>query len=331
MSSNNKITIIIPCYNCENSINQTLSSLQEQSFKDFKIICIDDGSSDKTLEIIKSFQEQSSIEINLVSQSNQGVSSARNAGIRLCETEYLAFCDADDIYHSRYLELLLESQNDNNTDCSFCKLTRRTNFKLKSSLTNFKKALVLNQKQAMDKLLLQMGEIGFYCYLYKTNIVKSNNILFDEKTSFGEDREFIWKYLCHCRFVSFVDEPLYWYRVVASSATLKKAKWNRTDLLSAVNRVEEYMIQTNCDYIQTFKPYMFARSMWSVAKSFSISKNKDLFKRLQKEYDVKSCMKITLKDKDFLVKLASLLYLFRPSLFYFFISLKKEVIYVSQE
>ena len=179
------------------------------------------------------------------------------------------------------------------------------------------------QKEAMSDLLYNMGHISFCTYLYRTDILKNNSIRFSEDAFFGEDREFNWKYLAHCERISCVNKCLYFYRPNPDSATRRKATWRNTDALLSVERVYEYLKDKECLFAEQFFHYLYARTMWHVAKNFAISRDRELYERLIKEYDVKSCMKVTLKDKNFLVSFSSLLFLLRPSWFFNIIGLKK--------
>ena len=154
-------------------------------------------------------------------------------------------------------------------------------------------------------------------------MINQIGLRFDENTKYGEDREYIWKYISHCNNAAWIDLPLYGYRINPLSATQRSASWRKTDLLTAIKRIEKYLDEQNCAYSNEFKSYMYARAMWAVAKTFASSKNKKFFKRLRKEYDVRSCMKRTAKDSNKLVKIASQMYLINPKLFYDMVSLKK--------
>ncbi len=96
-------TIVIPLYNKASTIKRTIDSLLSQTFKDFDVIIVDDGSEDNALEIVNSYKSD---RIKLVSEENQGVSSARNKGIELSKTEFITFLDADDEYSKEHLEKL---------------------------------------------------------------------------------------------------------------------------------------------------------------------------------------------------------------------------------
>lgn len=101
-------SIIIPAYNLENYIAAALQSVLVQTFQDFEIIIVDDGSSDETVSIIQSFHDP---RIRLVSQVNGGVSRARNAGMKKAVGAYIAFMDGDDYWYPEHLELAADFFN----------------------------------------------------------------------------------------------------------------------------------------------------------------------------------------------------------------------------
>ena len=94
-------TTIIPCYNAELTIAQTIKSVKDQSYKNNDLIVVDDGSTDKTYSIIKDLQKSYSFKI--IRQKNKGQGAARNAGIYQSKSKYLCFLDADDIWAANRL------------------------------------------------------------------------------------------------------------------------------------------------------------------------------------------------------------------------------------
>ena len=102
------ISVVIPLYNKERSIVSTIESVVTQTYKDWELIIVDDGSTDNSLEVVKNFVDGLKIEdrrLKIVSQKNAGVSAARNAGIMAAKGEYVAFLDADDWWEPTYLEV----------------------------------------------------------------------------------------------------------------------------------------------------------------------------------------------------------------------------------
>ena len=95
-------SIIIPVYNKEKYIEKTIMSIKAQTFQEFEVIFIDDGSTDKSVELIKPFLNEAKFKI--IQQPNSGVSAARNVGIAQAKYDFIAFLDADDLWHPQYLE-----------------------------------------------------------------------------------------------------------------------------------------------------------------------------------------------------------------------------------
>lgn len=98
-----KVSIVIPAYNSGPPLRDTLAGIRGQSFQDFEIIVVDDGSTDNTQEVVTSADPG----IRLYRQTNQGPAVARNRGVSLARGEFIAFCDHDDIWNDRHLETLL--------------------------------------------------------------------------------------------------------------------------------------------------------------------------------------------------------------------------------
>jgi len=314
-TENAEVSIIIPCYNAERFLDEVFVGLEKQTFKNFELICINDGSKDNTLSVLRSWEKRSSLKITVIDKENGGVSAARNDGIKAARGKYILFLDADDMYHKAYIERLFNAIEETGADVAYCRLDRNYDNVMSVSIKEAK-VLMHTQTEAMNNLLYRMSEFGFCCYIYNKDVLQKYSIEFDCNTITGEDREFNWKYLCHCKNACFIDAPLYWYRVNNQSVTKAKASWKRTGILNAIERVEKYMLDNGCEFLDEFKSYMYARTMWACAKVFAVSRDKELFNRLRKEYDVRKCMKRTTKDKNRLVALSSRIYLFWPWLYY---------------
>lgn len=106
------VSIIVPVYNAQESLETCVKSILMQSYKNYEIILIDDGSTDNSLSICESLKKKSD-KITVLSQNNSGVSAARNNGIKKSKGEYLLFIDADDVVEKTMLETLMKkSEND---------------------------------------------------------------------------------------------------------------------------------------------------------------------------------------------------------------------------
>ena len=114
------VSIVIPVYNVENFVKDTLSSVCNQTYKNIEIICVDDGSTDNSLSVLNFYSEKDK-RIKVLSQSNSGVSAARNNGIRAAEGEYICFLDSDDFMHPQNVELQVKAITDSGADIVYCR------------------------------------------------------------------------------------------------------------------------------------------------------------------------------------------------------------------
>src|SRR5574344_661413 len=117
-----KVSIIIPVYNTEEYLDECLQSLINQTLKDIEIICIDDGSTDCSAEILHEYSLKDS-RIKVLKQRNYGQSAARNKGLMFANGEYISFLDSDDFISEDMLEKLYCKAKEQNTDITMCGIT----------------------------------------------------------------------------------------------------------------------------------------------------------------------------------------------------------------
>lgn len=114
-NSNIKFSIIVPVYNVEKFLRESLDSIVAQTLKDFEVICVNDGSTDNSLEILKEYANNDS-RIKVISQENQGQGVARNNAIDIAQGKYLLFVDPDDFIESNTLEVLYNKFHETDVD-----------------------------------------------------------------------------------------------------------------------------------------------------------------------------------------------------------------------
>lgn len=110
-----KISVIVPCFNAENYIRRCLDSVLKQTFEDFEVIVINDGSTDCSADILNEYTHADN-RIKVFSQVNKGLSEARNSGLKMATGEYICFLDADDFFHSQLLEITLNLAQKHSAD-----------------------------------------------------------------------------------------------------------------------------------------------------------------------------------------------------------------------
>ena len=217
-----KLSIIVPCYNSENIV-RCLDSIVNQTFKDFEIVIVDDGSSDKTYEIINSyFIDKEDIDKQIIKQDNLGSSLARKAGIEKARGDYLGFVDSDDYIEEDYYERLMNKAIESNSDIVCCGIIRHENGKIiKVPSNNQYTNIDISGKQA-EMLILNNKSVLIYLVnkVFKKELFK-NSLNYPGRI-IAEDYLLLSQILKHTDKVSIIDSYGYHYLVSLSSQTKQK-------------------------------------------------------------------------------------------------------------
>lgn len=216
----NLVTVIIPVYNSEKYLKKCIESVIEQKYKRLEIIIIDDGSTDKSAEICEEYLEKDS-RIKFIHQDNKGVSSARNAGIKIATGKYICFIDSDDYVDAEYISDMLRNLEQSNADLSICTLS--VEYALgKWKKIEIEKVGLLNKEEGLISLFSRQGMSGGpYCKLYKTEILHRYGICFNENIKMCEDNLFCYEYIRRCNKIWCFSEALYFYCYNPNSASNK--------------------------------------------------------------------------------------------------------------
>lgn len=179
--SNPAISLVMPVYNVEKYLKRALESVQNQTFKNFELIIVNDGSTDESTHIAESFCEQNKNFV-LINQKNQGPSVARNAGLKICQGDYIGFMDSDDYLEPEFLEYLYNAAIENDADivcCNFNMYYPEKKLKIYMPFTSFPG--VYSKTKALRKLILDMG-IHYFVWnkLSKRELFFNNNLTFDK-------------------------------------------------------------------------------------------------------------------------------------------------------
>lgn len=209
------VSIIIPVYNVEEYIEKCIESLIQQTFSDIEIIVVNDGSTDNSGLICDDMANKDS-RIKVIHKNNQGVSSARNVGIKNSKGKYIHFVDADDTVEKNIIEKLVNKMKEKNMDLALCGYRRlyiEHGCKMKTKeydVKHFEGSI--KDIGFLLEHLLKNGLIQGPCWkLFKKEIIEKYNIKFPEEYSFGEDTIFVYKYLLYCKEISIVPGCLYNY------------------------------------------------------------------------------------------------------------------------
>ena len=204
------VSIIVPIYNMEKYLSKCLDSLLDQTLQHIEIICVDDGSTDNSLKIIQKYAQKDK-RIQYVHQKNQGVSAARNAGMKVSHASYLMFCDPDDWYDKNMCKKMYQAIVQNNVDfvCCGINIIYETDSHLKKSDDNYYQIKFKGIQSACDDIFPKID--GSLCNkIFKKSLVNKYHIVFPVGLLY-EDYCFFFKYFSISKNIYFIQEALYNY------------------------------------------------------------------------------------------------------------------------
>lgn len=205
-----KVSVIVPVYNVEEFLPKCLDSLINQTYKDIKIICVNDGSTDGSLEVLKEFKKKDK-RIQVISKKNGGLSSARNAGLERCDTPYVMFCDSDDYYAKGMVEKLLKTLESDNSDIAVCtqNVIYLTHNEMEESDRNYYRLNYTGKQYIHDDLILRT-DVSVLNKIFRMDIIKKYRIQFPDGLN-NEDFYFYNAYMSVAKTISYVNQRLYNY------------------------------------------------------------------------------------------------------------------------
>lgn len=253
-----KVSVIVPVYNCEKYIERCINSLLAQSYKVHEIILVNDGSVDDSLTVCKSFEEKFD-NVIVLSQENKGVSCARNLGIEYATGDYLIFCDGDDYVKEDYVEKLVCAIE--HVDIAACGYIREGECSKDFQLLND-----VDVHQFYYHILCTPYITGA-CWnkIFRRELI--GKLRFQPGLSIGEDMLFVFQYLQNCKTIKYTKDLCYVYVLNQDSAlqqTYKKKKLrkNVADNIKAAKQIKA-SYKGNDSYIQDCIGYRIVRSnLW---------------------------------------------------------------------
>lgn len=217
-----KVSIVIPVYDAEKYIEECIESLLSQTLKECEFIFVNDGSHDRSSEIIKSYQNSDS-RIILINQKNQGVSVSRNKGVQLSTGEYIGFVDADDFVETDMFENLYNSAMKNECDIVFSNFESEQQGHKVITKYPFPVGVNLDKDFIKQKLLpyfIEKDDLNTVCNkIFRKKMIFDNKIVFPVNVTLGEDGLFNIYSFSHATSIKYLDYTGYHYREVKGSAT----------------------------------------------------------------------------------------------------------------
>ncbi len=246
-TSNPLVSVIIPAYNSQDYISRAVSSVLNQTHSETELIVIDDGSTDRTPEIVYDLSKLDN-RVKLISQTNQGVCSARNVGMRESKGDFLAFLDSDDLLDPGFLKTLLAQILHSESDIAFCsyRWVFERSKKTRAIVPDITEGEVIQGKDLILRIIEGRINVWTCSALYTRTLITQAGLRFTPGASRGEDKEFIWKAILNARSIAGTRQILSSYFIRAGSLS-KKADLTAMHELSFLLRFRKYVKTTTND------------------------------------------------------------------------------------
>lgn len=218
MTENITVSIIVPVYNVEKYLARCLDSIINQTLKSIEIICINDGSTDNSAEILDKYAQKDN-RIKIITQKNAGLSAARNAGMKIVKGEYIGFVDSDDWVDNDYFEKLYNAAKNNDCDIAVSDFIRRHKKSQKKRL-NLSEEKVFEKPEDKYLICKTYREGCVWNKIYKTELLMTIDLKF-VPGMFYEDRDFTARSLFYSKKLITVPNTYYNYFVNTKSIVKK--------------------------------------------------------------------------------------------------------------
>lgn len=280
MNSKLKVSIIMPAYNSEDSIKASIESVINQSYFNWELIIVDDGSVDNTLNICKAFENKDS-RIKVYHESNKGPSFARNVGLRVVDGDLLMFLDADDSLVLNSLEILTNYFNEDK-DLDLCIFSWNTIYNNKKDVHKFSLKELHADKEKLFQNIVYSKDWNMYSGGYPWNkiwkvksLIKREMIYFNENLYVLEDRLFVLNCIDKIKRMKILDIPLYNYVIRANSISHSSNEFSslKGDLegYKAIKMQYKYLVLHHKSAIKNGKKALFQQQIKCLYNYYQIA------------------------------------------------------------
>lgn len=307
------LSIIIPAYNASSTIGRCLDSVLCQTFEDFEIIVVNDGSKDDTGEICYRYAEKDA-RIRVIDKENEGVSSARNTGINAARGKYIQFIDADDYIAPDMCQLLVEKMCTTGSDLVMCGFVRE--YFLNNRMCGCERrdypgcdiSCVKELGKHFGVLYEKMLISALWNKLYKIDLINENKLKMPINMSLGEDLIFNLDYISLCQTISIIEQCPYHYTCSErDSLTGGYSGITEDNSLIIYHVVKHFCIsntffeENRCKISKLLLRTQFRRIQNCRKNSGYSAMKKLIFEMLQKPEINEACIHYTYNDPEMLV------------------------------
>ena len=317
------LSIIVPVYNVEKYIERCIKSILNQSFTNFELILVDDGSPDKCGEICDEYEKKDS-RIKVIHKKNGGLSDARNAGIERAKGEYIAFVDSDDFINKYMYEILYKNAKKWDADISIC------NFKMVCENDRIDEdisvicedAKVYGRNEALNKLYSNEN----LQFIVAWNKIYKKELFLNIRYDYGkchEDEFIIHKLIYNANKIAYCSSEMYYYLQRNNSIMNLEFSIHRLDIIEALDKRMEFFRENNLLELEYRTQNLYLNYFFKYYyKTKHELKNKSKAREIKKVF--KKNYKYLYKNPHYSIngKLLWIIFIINPGLFYLILKLK---------
>ena len=307
------VTLVIPIYQVEKYIKDCIQSVINQTYKEFTVILVNDGSLDKSIAIAEHMLCDAYIKYTVIHKENGGLPSARNCGLYEAQTKWVINIDSDDVIHPEFVATLVDVAEKYKSDIAFCDF-QEVNTNLWQPPTYDNGVVEYTREQFQEQYIRRSIIPVVASMIIRTNWMKTAGLFLDEDCRFGGDQHYIWKLSFYADRVTHIRKPLYNYRLrpdsIITSPNIEKVKSNCDCMKKLGNEMKEKFPHNKV--ARYIRPRCLMATLNTVAKYSTYSE----FAEVAAYAGAKQNMQILYRFPDFRVRLMSRVYAVDERLYY---------------
>ena len=267
------VSVIVPLYNCENTIRRCMDSLLKQTYTELELIIVDDGSTDHTALIVKEYADMDRRVHYYDYPEKSGVSNARNCGLREATGTYVMFTDGDDDVQPQFIEKMVQAvEQTADCDMAVCAYYREVWGK-KFQVDRLEKSGIYTRNEHLVQTLKDPGHHYFgvvWNKIFRLQIIRDNHLSFSPEITLGEDFVFVLQYLESVNRIRVVSNCLYDYCYIQETSLSRKSSKQLCDCIDEMNNREKIYQQYQKTFFITGMNECYNKKMYAYWINFEI-------------------------------------------------------------
>ncbi len=258
-----RLSIVIPVYNGDRYIDRLIDCFRNQSVKNFKLIFVNDGSTDGSLVKLQSYEDRTDLgfDVTVINKPQGGVSSARNEGLKAVDTDYVSFVDVDDRVSGDYAETFGTVLGD--FDLLYFQSERVPETGPFPDDENELGITRINSGYMLDLIAYDPTRYGVYNFFARTDFIRDNKLEFAEGYAYYEDYDFLYRATALAKDIAFSGHRLYFY-VISDDSAVANFRLERLSNIELLEKDIPFLKQYAPKFVDKFESAVIPRIYWSV-------------------------------------------------------------------